>query len=68
MIDFRFRILWALGWQAPISTYFRHIGATAAAVPNMVLLYSTPLLYYTIDFPACQDSSQNQHGISTNNS
>ena len=68
MIDFRFRILWALGWQAPISTYFRHIGATAAAVPNMVLLYSILLLYYTIQFLFCQDPSQNQHGISTKNS
>lgn len=78
------------GLVGPISTHFRHIGASAAAVPNMVLLYSIPLLYYTIDFLICpvfsvkitentgelatygsevpQDSSQNQHGISTNNS
>nr|DAW77129.1 MAG TPA: hypothetical protein [Caudoviricetes sp.] len=34
----------------------------------MVLLYSIPLLYYTIQFLICQDPSQNQHGISTNNS
>nr|DAM29243.1 MAG TPA: hypothetical protein [Caudoviricetes sp.] len=56
------------GLAGPISTHFRHIGAPAAAVPNMVLLYSIPLLYYTIQFLFCQDSSQNQHGIFTNNS
>lgn len=78
------------GLAGPISTHFRHIGAPAAAGPNMVLLYSIPLLYYTIQFLICpvfsmiftentwelatigsevlQDSSQNQHGIFTNNS
>ena len=56
------------GWLAgPISTQFRHMGATAAAVPNMVLLYSIPLLYYSIQFSVCQVPSQNRHGISTNN-
>ena len=56
------------GWLAgPISTQFRHMGATAAAVPNMVLLYSIPLLYYTIQLLICQVPSQNQHGIFTNN-
>ena len=47
------------GLAGPISTQFRHMGATAAAVPNMVLLYSIPLLYYTIQFSVCQVPSQN---------
>ena len=41
------------GLAGPISTHFRHIGETAAAVPNMVLLYGIPLLYYTIQFLIC---------------